>query len=164
MPSDHPDSNFRLLSETVFKPLLDRGDIESYQMLEAPSFDVPNPAQWYYGDMGKPDIGLFGVGEDGHIASLFPKHPALEIYGSRYIEVEDSPKPPSSRIGVSLDLAKEISDPFVFFIGEAKQTAYERFLRGDEKPWAFPVMALATPDAVIVTDRKKRETEILRFS
>ena len=78
--------------------------------------------------------------------------------------MEDSPKPPSSRISVSLDLAKEISDPFVFFIGEAKQTAYERFLRADEKPWTLPVMALATPDAVVVTDRKKRETEILRFS
>lgn len=80
------------------------------------------------------------------------------------MEVEDSPKPPSSRISVSLDLAKDVSDPFVFFIGEAKQEAYERFLRGDEKPWTLPVMALAKEDAIIVTDRKKRETEILRFS
>ena len=48
-----------MLSETVFKPLLERGDIEGYQVLEAPNFDMPNPAQWYYGDMGKPDIGLF---------------------------------------------------------------------------------------------------------
>lgn len=59
VPADHPDSNFRMLSEAVFKPLLDRGDIEGYQVLEAPNFDMPNPAQWYYGDMGKPDIGLF---------------------------------------------------------------------------------------------------------
>lgn len=104
------------------------------------------------------------MGEDGHVASLFPKHPALEIYGSRYVEVENAPKLPPDRISVSLDLAKEIPDPFVFFIGEAKQTTYERFLRGDESPWAFPVMALVREDAVIVTDRKKRETEILRFS
>ena len=52
----------------------------------------------------------------------------------------------------------------MFFIGEAKQEAYERFLRGDEKPWTLPVMALVREDAVIVTDRKKREAQILRFS
>lgn len=80
------------------------------------------------------------------------------------MEVEGSPKPPSSRISVSLDLAKEIPVPFVFFIGEPKQAAYERFLRGDEKPWTLPVMALLNGDTVVVTDRKKRETEILRFS
>lgn len=160
---DHPDSNYGLLRKTVFNPLLERGDIEEFQVIEAPHFEIPNPAEWYYGDMGKPDIGLFGVGEDGHIASLFPHHSALGIYSSRYVEVENSPKPPSSRISVSLDLAKKIADPFIFFIGESKQAAYERFLRADETPESFPVMALVHENTVIVTDRKKRETEILRF-
>lgn len=160
---DHPDSNYGLLKKTVFNPLLERGDIEEFQVIEAPNFEIPNPAEWYYGDMGKPDIGLFGVGDDGHIASLFPHHSALAVYSSRYVEVEDSPEPPSSRISVSLNLAKKIADPFVFFIGESKQEAYERFLRADETPESLPVMALACENMVVITDRKKRETEILRF-
>ena len=116
VPSDHPDSNFRQLSEKAFSPLLSAGAIGEHQILPPPRLDVASPAQWYFGDVGNIDIALFGVGEDGHVASLFPKHPALEIPGVRYLDVEDSPKPPPSRISVSLDLVKEIPDPFVFFI------------------------------------------------
>lgn len=159
---DDPQSNFRQLSETVFAPLLASGAIEEFQIIPAPRFDVPNPAQWYYGDVGKIDIGLFGVGEDGHVASLFPGNPALEIPGIRYVEVENSPKPPPSRIGISLDMAKEIADPFVFFIGETKRPAYEKFLMGEASVSELPVMAFARTETVVVTDLKKREVEILK--
>lgn len=133
-----------------------------HQILPPPRLDVASPAQWYFGDVGNIDIALFGVGEDGHVASLFPKHPALEIPGVRYLDVENSPKPPPSRISVSLDLVKEIPDPFVFFMGESKRNAFERFLRGDETEWSLPVMALAKNGTVVVTDMKKTEIQILK--
>lgn len=43
------------------------------------------------------DICILSIGPDGHIASLFPHHPALdETLG--VIAVTDSPKPPASRV------------------------------------------------------------------
>lgn len=43
------------------------------------------------------DICILSIGPDGHIASLFPHHPALdETLG--VVAVADSPKPPASRV------------------------------------------------------------------
>lgn len=47
------------------------------------------------------DIALLGLGEDGHVASLFPNHPSLETTGTFAI-VHDSPKPPPTRITATL--------------------------------------------------------------
>ncbi|MFO1243379.1 MAG: 6-phosphogluconolactonase [Rickettsiales bacterium] len=49
------------------------------------------------------DVVILGMGEDGHTASLFPNHPGLEEGlkpGSdrMCLGVEDSPKPPPSRL------------------------------------------------------------------
>lgn len=47
------------------------------------------------------DIAFLGMGEDGHTASLFPNHDALADDRS-VIPVYHSPKPPSSRVSLSL--------------------------------------------------------------
>lgn len=53
------------------------------------------------------DVVLLGMGPDGHIASLFPQHPGLEVDSAGGPEavafgVTDSPKPPAERISLSL--------------------------------------------------------------
>jgi 6-phosphogluconolactonase len=45
---------------------------------------------------------LLGIGEDGHTASLFPNHPALDETRRWVVPVFDSPKPPSIRISMTL--------------------------------------------------------------
>ena len=47
------------------------------------------------------DIALLGVGEDGHVASLFPGHPALDV-DDVALAIHDSPKPPAARISLTL--------------------------------------------------------------
>ena len=44
------------------------------------------------------DICLLGLGEDGHVASIFPGHPSFAETTHTVIGVNDSPKPPASRI------------------------------------------------------------------
>lgn len=51
-----------------------------------------------------PDLTLLGIGEDGHVASLFPGHASLEVSEPRVIVERDSPKPPSTRLTLSLPL------------------------------------------------------------
>ena len=47
---------------------------------------------------GEFDVLMLGVGPDGHIASLFPGHPQLDVDDEIAVGVTDSPKPPPERI------------------------------------------------------------------
>ena len=53
------------------------------------------------GEMPKFDLVLLGLGEDGHVASLFPGQAGLED-GGVVLPVRGAPKPPPERITLSL--------------------------------------------------------------
>ncbi|WP_139983130.1 6-phosphogluconolactonase [Nocardioides litoris] len=77
---------------------------------------------------GSFDVLMLGVGPDGHVASLFPGHPALEVGDADAVAVTDSPKPPPER--VSLTLARLNRADAVWFLasGEGKAEAVARAL------------------------------------
>jgi 6-phosphogluconolactonase len=57
------------------------------------------------------DAVLLGVGPDGHCASLFPGHPATRETAAAVVAVDNSPKPPPTRISFTfraLDAANEV--------------------------------------------------------
>ncbi len=75
------------------------------------------------------DLALLGLGEDGHIASLFPGHPWRPL--SALVQaVEDSPKPPACRISLSLPLLAA-AECILAVSGESKRGALERLLQED---------------------------------
>lgn len=53
------------------------------------------------GTAGEFEVVMLGVGPDGHVASLFPGHPALGAEAVA-VGVTDSPKPPPQRITLTL--------------------------------------------------------------
>ncbi|MBT7555354.1 6-phosphogluconolactonase [Candidatus Woesearchaeota archaeon] len=67
------------------------------------------------------DIVLLSMGEDGHIASLFPNH----IYPEEQMVVveQGSPKPPKERISMSYQQLNKAHYIFKLIIGESKQKA-----------------------------------------
>ncbi len=87
------------------------------------------------------DIALFGVGPDGHIASLFPHHPLLHSLEHGYLEITDSPKLPAHRITVSPMMIRSIPYVFVAFM-QWKEKVFEQF-RNPGISWeACPVKIL----------------------
>ena len=76
------------------------------------------------------DIALVGLGNDGHIASLFPGHPALDV-DDLALAVHDSPKPPAARISLTLPVLQRAGTLIVLARGKGKADVVVRAMRGD---------------------------------
>ncbi len=98
------------------------------------------------GFAGGLDVLLLGLGEDGHVASLFPEHDALSATGG-VVFVEDSPKPPPWRMSLTLDLLAQASRVVLLATGEPKREALLRLRANDP---SLPASALQ--HLVVVTD------------
>lgn len=55
----------------------------------------------------KIDLAILGIGEDGHIASLFPNHASL-CSDEACIIIDDSPKMPRRRVSVGLSVVNSV--------------------------------------------------------
>ena len=74
------------------------------------------------------DVALLGVGEDGHIASLFPNH-ALAFGSERaVIAVTDSPKPPAQRLSLSFGVIAGSREVMVAAFGKGKAEVMQQAL------------------------------------
>ena len=69
------------------------------------------------------DLVLLGVGEDGHVASLFPGHPALMEESALVVAVTDAPKPPARRLSLTLPVLAGAVRVVVAAFGKAKADA-----------------------------------------
>lgn len=67
------------------------------------------------------DVVLLGVGEDGHVASLFP-HRAHEP-GRTVVVERHAPKPPAMRLSLSMDVLASARLTCVVALGESKREA-----------------------------------------
>lgn len=77
---------------------------------------------------------IAGVGEDGHVASLFPGRPEL-ISEEDAAVVRDAPKPPPHRITLTPHLFRRHRahcSAVLLFFGEAKQDALQNFMKLDD--------------------------------
>ena len=68
-------------------------------------------------------LTFLGLGPDGHIASLFPGHPAASTEGAGVIAVTDSPKPPSERLSLTFDSINASERIWIAAAGDDKADA-----------------------------------------
>lgn len=80
--------------------------------------------------VGRVDVALLGVGPDGHIASLFPGHPALEATGVA-VAVPDGSKPPPQRISLTLPMLQDVDHAVLVATGAEKAPVLRRAYAGD---------------------------------
>lgn len=77
------------------------------------------------------DVLMLGMGPDGHVASLFPGHPGYDVRGVEALAVHDSPKPPPTRVSLSLESIRRAKRVWVVAAGAAKADVVARSLHGD---------------------------------
>ena len=65
------------------------------------------------------DVLLLGVGEDGHIASLFPNNAALQECKRRVVHIT-SPMPPFERLTITPQVITKARSVFMLATGSAK--------------------------------------------
>lgn len=98
------------------------------------------------------DILILSVGEDGHIASLFPHHAALRKKG-HYTLIEDSPKEPRKRITLTKGEITAAKHAYLLFLGKEKRRVYKQFMDPTTKVQDCPaVLAKAIKNLTVVVE------------
>jgi 6-phosphogluconolactonase len=157
VPPDDAGSNYRLARELLLNPLdiakdrihRVRGEVEpdaaAREAGAALSRIVPR------GSNGQPvlDLILLGMGEDGHVASLFPGEPETIMLSQAVYRAVTAPKPPSHRVTLGYGVIAVAREVWVLISGGGKELALQESLRPES--W--------TPLATVL--RRRSGTRIL---
>ncbi|MGH6654142.1 MAG: 6-phosphogluconolactonase [Actinocrinis sp.] len=142
LPEGDPDRN-----ETQARSaLLDKLDLDPALVHAMPSTDGPDgndaeaAAERYTAELARYaaddsdvpafDVELFGMGPDGHVASLFPEHPGVYEEDAAVIAVHNSPKPPPDRLSFTFRTIRSAREVWVVAAGAEKAAAAHMALSG----------------------------------
>lgn len=110
-------------------------DAENQDATEASAVAYEAELRHQLGENPHLDIALFGMGPDGHFASLFPGHDEVRIDDGRLAcGVINSPKPPPLRVSLTVPMIQASRHVWVIASGEAKHDAMSRALRVSNDP------------------------------
>ncbi|HMJ02122.1 MAG TPA: 6-phosphogluconolactonase [Conexibacter sp.] len=138
VPLDDPDSNHRLVTETLVAPLAARGVAPPEVHAVTGADGDPATAAADYerelratvpGDPPVLDVALLGLGEDGHTASLFPDDPALDEHERLCVALHGT-KPPFERVSLTLPVLRAARRTVVLTAGAGKAWAVGAMLAG----------------------------------
>lgn len=77
---------------------------------------------------GEFDLVMLGMGPDGHVASLFPGFPQLDVDDQIAVPVTGSPKPPPERVSLTFPALNRTRAVWFIVTGEGKADAVQRAL------------------------------------
>ncbi len=133
VPPDSPDRN----AGQARAGFLSTVGVDPAKVHEMPSTaDAPDvdAAAVAYSDLvrthgsGEFDVMMLGVGPDGHVASLFPGFPQLDVEDRIAVGVSDSPKPPPERISLTFSALNRSKSVWFLVSGDEKAAAVARAL------------------------------------
>jgi len=131
-----PDSADRnaLPAHAEFLDLLPFDPAKIHEMPStASASSVDEAASAYAEDLRAHGAGAFevlmlGLGEDGHVASLFPGRPELDVDDRIAVGVTESPKPPPERVSLTFSALNRSRSVWFLVSGEGKADAVARAL------------------------------------
>lgn len=135
VPPDHQDSNFRMARLVLLNKVLPG------TVFRMPAELGPDEGAGLYAhtvaSVAPLDLVTLGVGEDGHTASLFPGHDALQAAGL-VVGIRDSPKPPSQRVTLTLHALRTARRVIILATGAGKADAVAKAKRGEVPSGMIP--------------------------
>lgn len=123
VPTESVDSNYGMAMRTLFAKGVPEGC--TLHRMEG-EHAVPAEAADHYASClpSRIDILLLSLGEDGHIASLFPDSPALNEWQKRVVAIV-GPKSPCARLTITPRVIRDAKEIFVLSIGADKRKVLE---------------------------------------
>jgi 6-phosphogluconolactonase len=142
LPAGHPDRNETQAREQILDALkVPAARVHAMPPSDGPDGNDPEAAAARYAQelarAARPgtaplphfDVLMLGVGEDGHVASVFPEHPVA--YETRPVSaVRGSPKPPPVRITLTLPTINTADEVWLVAAGPDKAGAVGMALAG----------------------------------
>lgn len=157
VPSADPERNDLQAREA----LLDRVDVDPARVHPMASSDgefgddVDEAADAYAAVLagrGGLDLVLLGMGPEGHVASVFPESPA--VYDDRsVVPVRNCPKPPPTRVSLTLPTIRSATEVWLLVAGEAKADAVAMALGGAGEAQVPAAGAVGTARTLWLLDR-----------
>jgi 6-phosphogluconolactonase len=155
VPPDHPDSNYALAERLLLTPL--GGHAPHAARMRGEADDLEQAAREY--DKALPpalDLIILGVGHDGHVCSLFPGHPALQVEDRRVLAILDSPKPPPRRLTLSLPYVCASRRVWIVAVGPRKLPLLQRAASSEPATTPLDFVVRGSQNVTIFTDQNWR--------
>lgn len=137
VPPADPESNFRLADQRFLRPVRMppervhrvRGELAAEEAAAKAEREL---RQWCGCPEGQPliDLILLGMGEDGHVASLFPGEAESSRRDSAVYRAVTSPKPPPQRVTLGYAAIAAARQVWVLISGTGKEAALREVLEG----------------------------------
>lgn len=130
---DSPDRN-ALSARATFIDVVGVDPANVHEMPSTASATDVEAGASAYGDQmraaggGEFEVVMLGIGTDGHVASLFPGFPQLDVDDRIAVAVTQSPKPPPERISLTFGALNRSRSVWFLVSGEEKADAVSRAL------------------------------------
>jgi len=137
VPPNDPESNFKMAQELLFAPLNIaaekihrlRGEDSPAAAIKIAEAELRNATSTDKDQQPVLDLIFLGMGEDGHVASLFPNAAAnIMDISVPFLVVENSPKPPPTRISLSYKMIFAAKNIWILISGAGKAAALRESL------------------------------------
>jgi 6-phosphogluconolactonase len=138
VPADQPESNYKAARHDLLLPLgipdslVHRipGELPTAQAAACATADLRRCVSGNNSGMPILDLVFLGMGEDGHVASLFPGGPvAVSDDSATYVAIAAAPKPPPQRVTLAYAPILAASDVWVLVTGAGKEPAFAESLK-----------------------------------
>ena len=157
VPPDHPDSNYGLAEQVLLQPLAGRAP--NAVRMEGEATDIHAAAAAYEArikadlESDPLDLIILGIGDDGHICSLFPGHPGLAVADRLVMAIDDSPKPPPSRITLTMPFVLASERVWVVAVGPGKAPVLRHAVSKEPPQTPLDLVVRQAKQLTIFTDQ-----------